>query len=124
MGYMEESALGMDTFKSLHEKYKLPLPIVDYDGSNVVVTFPRTIEAVREVLGSIGIEELNDAEIKGYEWIKLEGEVSTRGYATHFDYGYKKAQRHLAKMIKLDLIGDNGAPKTSPNYRYVTLDSD
>ncbi len=57
---------------------------------------------------------------KGYEWIKLEGEVSTRGYATYFDY--KKAQRHLAKMIKLSLIGDNGAAKTSPNYRYVAID--
>jgi len=42
MEYMEESALGMDTFKSLREKYGLPLPIVDYDGSNVVVIFPRT----------------------------------------------------------------------------------
>lgn len=124
MEYMEESALGMDTFKSLREKYNLPLPIVDYDGSNVVVTFPRTIDVVREVSDDIGIEELNDEEIKGYEWIKLEGEVSTRGYATHFDYGYKKAQRHLAKMIKLGLIGDNGAAKTSPNYRYVTIGFD
>ena len=122
MDYMEESALGMDTFKSLQEKYELPLPIVDYDGSNVVVTFPRTIEAVREISDSRGIEDLNDDEVKGYEWIKLKGEVSTRGYATHFDYGYKKAQRHLSKMIKLGLIGDNGAAKTSPNYRYVAID--
>ncbi len=67
-------------------------------------------------------QELNDEEIIGYEWIKVEGEVSARGYATHFDYGYKKAQRHLAKMIKLSLIGDNGAAKTSPNYRYVAID--
>lgn len=122
MEYMEESALGMDTFKSLREKYELPLPIVDYDGSNVVVTFPRTIDVVREVSDNRGIEDLNDEEVKGYEWIRLEGEVSTRGYATHFDYGYKKAQRHLAKMIKLGLIGDNGAAKTSPNYRYVAID--
>ena len=122
MEYMEESALGMDTFKSLREKYKLPLPIIDYDGSNVVVTFPRTIDVVREVSDKVGIKELNNEEIKGYEWIKLEGEVSTRGYATHFDYGYKKAQRHLAKMIKLGLIGDNDVAKTSPNYRYVAID--
>jgi len=121
MEYMEESALGMDTFKSLREKYELPLPIIDYDGSNVVVTFPRTIDVVREVSAIRGIEDLNDEEVKGYEWIKLEEEVSTRGYATHFDYGYKKAQRHLAKMIKLGLIGDNGAAKTSPNYRYVAI---
>lgn len=124
MEYMEESALGMDTYKSLRDKYELPLPIIDYDGSNVVVTFPRTMDVVREVSGTLGIEELNDEEIKGYEWIKLEEEVSARGYATHFDYGYKKAQRHLAKMIKVGLIGDNGEAKTSPNYKYVSIGTD
>jgi len=123
MAYMEESALGMDTFRSLREKYKLPLPIFDYDGSNVVITFPRTIDVVREVLDITAIEALNDEEIKGYEWINLEGEVSAREYAAHFDYGYKKAQRHLSKMIKSGLIGDNGVAKRSPNYRYVKIDS-
>ena len=42
MDYMEETALGMDTFKSVRAKYKLPLPIIEYDGGNVVVTFLRT----------------------------------------------------------------------------------
>ena len=124
MEYMEESALGMDTFRSLRDKYELPLPIIDFDGSNVVVTFPRTIDVIREVTDSAGIEELNDDEIKGYQWIKVKGVVSARLYASHFDFGYKKAQRHLAKMIKLGLIGDNGEAKTSPNYRYVPIVSD
>jgi len=124
MGYMEESALGMDTFKSLPEKYKLPLPIIDYDGSNVVVTFPRTMDVVRDELDNIGIKELNNEEIKGYEWVKMKGEVSRREYATHFNYGYKKAQRHLSKMKQLGLIEDNGEAKTSPNYRYVSVDVD
>ncbi|KUO64965.1 MAG: hypothetical protein APF83_01910 [Lutibacter sp. BRH_c52] len=121
MEYMEESALGMDTFKTLREMYELPLPIIGYDGSNIVVTFPRTIDVVREVSDNRGIETLNDEEIKGFEWIKLKGEVSARSYATHFDYGYKKAQRHLAKMTKLGLIRDNGVAKTSPNYKYVAI---
>jgi ATP-dependent DNA helicase RecG len=121
MGYMEESALGMDTFKSLREKYQLPLPIIDYDRGNLVVTFPRTAEAIKELSAKKGVEELNNEELSGYEWIKVEGEVSTRGYASHFDYGYKKAQRHLAKMRKLGLIGDNGEATTSPNYRYVSI---
>jgi len=124
MEYMEESALGMDTFKSLREKYDLPLPIIDYDGSNVVVTFARSIEAVRDVSSTVGIEDLNDEEVKGYEWIKLEGEVSRRDYATHFDYGSKKAQRHLNKMMSLGLVDDNGKPKTSHDYRYVAIDID
>mgnify|MGYP002345008951 FL=1 len=86
MGYMEEAALGMETFKSLRENYGLPLPIIDYDGGNIVVTFPRTTRVVKEVSDILGIEKLNDEEIKGFEWIKTKGEVSTREYATHFNY--------------------------------------
>jgi len=31
----------------------------------------------------------------------------------------KKAYRHLSKMRKLVLIGDNGEPAKSNNFRYV-----
>ena len=36
MEYMEEMSLGMDTYKSLREKYNLPLSVIDYDGINIV----------------------------------------------------------------------------------------
>lgn len=124
MEYMEESALGMDTFKSLREKYDLPAPIFDYDGLNIVVTFPRTIEAIKAISSQEGIKNLNNEELTGYEWIKIEGEVSTRGYANHFNYGYKKAQRHLAKLRKLNLVRDNGKATTSPNFKYVAIADD
>ncbi len=120
MDYMEETALGMDTYKSIREKYNLPLPLIDFDGLNVVVTFPRTIEAVKEV-GGKAIAELTDAQIKGYEWLKTFGEASTREYSAHFDIGYKTAQRHLVKMKELGLIGDNGEDNNSPNYKYVVI---
>ncbi len=71
---MEESALGMDTFNSLREKYNLPVPIIDYDGLNIVVTFPRTIEAIKAISSQEGIKNLNNEELTGYEWIKIEGE--------------------------------------------------
>jgi len=118
MGYMEETALGMETYKSIREKYNLPLPIIDYDDLNVVVVFPRNTEAVKKV-GGKAIAKLTDAQIKGYEWLKSAGEASTREYSAHFDIGYKTAQRHLGKMKELDLIGDNGKDRNSPNYKYV-----
>jgi len=82
MDYMEETALGMDTYRSIREKYQLPLPIIDFDGLNVVVIFPRTIEAVKEV-GGEAISKLTDAQIKGYEWLKTVGEASTREYSEY-----------------------------------------
>ena len=57
--------------------------------------------------------------MKGLDWIRVEGEVNTRQYANHFNYGYKKAQRHLAKMRDLNLIEDNGEPTNSRNYGYI-----
>ena len=121
MEYMEEQAIGMDTFRSLREKYKLPLPIIDYDGLNVVVTFPRTVKAVKEASSNKSISKLNEKQLEGYEWVKTKGEVSTRQYSSHFDIGYKTAQRHLTKMKELGLLGDNDVDSNSPNYKYVVL---
>ncbi len=124
MDYMEESALGMDTFKSLREKFELPLPIIDYDGSNIVVTFPRTTEAIREVSTRKGVGELNEEELIGYEWVKTQGDVSKKEYADHFGFRDKKALRHLGNMKAAGLVKDNGKPATSKNYRYVVVADD
>jgi len=118
MEYMEESALGMDTFKSLHEKYKLPLPIIDYDGSNVVVTFPRTIEVIKEIIPNRGIDSLSDEELRGFEWIRTQSEVSTKDYAEHFKYTQRTASRHLSVLLEKELIKTNGENIKSPKLRY------
>jgi len=121
MEYMEESAVGMDTFRSMRERYKLPLPIFEFDGINIIITFPRTTEAVKEISSNKAISDLTDAQLLGYEWLKIHHEVSTREYSSHFNIGYKTAQRHLAKMRELGLIEDNGKDPNSPNYKYVII---
>lgn len=118
MGYMEETALVMDTFKSIRSKYKLPLPVIDYDGLNVVVTFLRTSDAIKGISNK-AIGQLTENQLEGYEWIKSIGEISTREYSSHFNIGYKTAQRHLARLKELKLIGDNGEEVNSPKYKYV-----
>jgi len=74
---------------------------------------------VKKVANNPNIVQLTDAQLKGYEWLKLIGEASTREYSSHFDIGYKTAQRHLATMKNLGLIGDNGEDINSPNYKYI-----
>ena len=119
MGYMEESEIGMDTFRSLRDKYNLPLPIINYDGSNVVVTFPRTTDAIKKVSGKNGIDKLNEAELAGYDFVKSRKLVSKKEYADHFNLSSKVAQNQLRKMRNLDLIGDNGVPQKSNKYKYT-----
>lgn len=120
MDYMEESALGMDTYKSIRAKYKLPLPIIEYDKLNVVVTFPRTLEAIKKVSNK-AMGKLTEKQLEGFEWIKIKGEISTRQYSAHLDIGYKTAQRHLSRMRELKLITDNGLEPNSPNYKYIVV---
>jgi ATP-dependent DNA helicase RecG len=117
MDFMEESAVGMDTFKSMREIYKLPLPVFEYDGINTVVTFPRTIEAVRAI-GGDSIKELTKDELDGYEWIKSQGEVSAKDYTNQFGVTTRTTSRHLAKMLELILIKTNGENSKSPKLRY------
>ncbi|MCK9411441.1 MAG: hypothetical protein M0Q53_04010 [Prolixibacteraceae bacterium] len=117
MRLMEETRVGMDTFKSLREKYNLPLPIISYKNPYLIVTFPRTADAVRAL--DEKLNQLNDEELQGYEFVKAQGDVSKTEYAHHFGFEEKKAYRHLSKMKKLDLLTDNGETTKSNNYRYV-----
>ena len=116
---VEQRGLGFNTIKQLPVKYNLPLPIITFDEPYLIFKFPRNFDIVKEITDIPAIRELNKDELKGYEWIKLNGEVSKKEYAKHFDYDDKKAQRHLSKMKDLGLLGDNNTPKTSPNYKYV-----
>ncbi|MCD4737498.1 MAG: hypothetical protein K8R53_15750 [Bacteroidales bacterium] len=119
MRFMEETGVGMDTYRTMREKFDLPLPIITYKKPNLIVTFPRTIESIKKSYPAEVIEQLTDAQLRGFEWIKITGEVSTREYSAHFNIGYKTAQRYLAKMKELGLITDNGEDINSPNYKYI-----
>jgi len=116
---VEQRGLGFSTIKELPEKFDIPLPLVSYEEPYMVFTFPRSGDALKRIDDTPGLSELNNEELKGLDWIRVQGEINTRQYANHFDYGYKKAQRHLAKMRNLDLIEDNGEPINSPNYGYI-----
>lgn len=119
MELVEQRGLGFQTIKDLPEKHNLPLPLVTYEAPYMIFSFPRSMEALKRVANNPKIDQLTDAQLKGYEWLKSIGQASTREYSSHFDIGYKTAQRHLAAMKTLGLLGDNGEDNNSPNYKYV-----
>ena len=118
MKLVEHRGLGFETIKDLPIKYNLPLPIITYDEPYLVFNFPRTLQSVKNINVDSNLNELNNQQLVGYEWLRSIGEVSTREYSSHFNIGYKTAQRHLAKMKELGLIEDNNLELNSPNYRY------
>lgn len=112
MGLMEEAEFGMDTYKTMREKYKLPLPIITFEEPNLIVTFPRNPEAMRSVSDKV-LSELNNEELEGYDFIKVKGNVTKNEYAKHFNFSDKKAQRHLMKLKELGFVALEGKGRAS-----------
>ncbi|MEI7527010.1 MAG: ATP-binding protein [Mariniphaga sp.] len=111
MRLMEETRVGMDTYKSLRDKFGLPLPIITFEDPFLVVTFPRSAQALSEL--DDRLKQLNEEELSGFDYVKSKGEVSKAEYALHFGFDEKKAQRHLLKMKNIGLLSLIGKSTTS-----------
>jgi len=109
MRLMEETGVGMDTFRSLREKHQLPLPVITYDGLNTVFTFPRSVDAIRDLVQTVDQAKLKDEELIGYDYIKSVGKITRKEYQIHFKLDQKMAERHLSKMVALGLLERKGA---------------
>ena len=103
----------------MRDKYKLPLPIITYDEPDLIVTFPRSAEAVRSLDSTDVLSQLNDEELAGLDFVKSKGKVSRKEYENHFGYDKKTAERHLGKMVDVGLIDRKGSgPGTY--YEFIT----
>jgi len=116
MGYMEETGIGMETYRKMRDNYKLPLPVITFENPYLIVTFPRTSDAVRSLDNADGLSQLNDEELAGYDFVRARNTVTKKEYAEHFNYPDKKAQRHLGVLKKLGLVISEGkGPSTKYN---------
>jgi len=119
MKLMEESELGMETFRSMLEKHGLPLPEFNYTEPYLSLIFPRSMAAVKTVTDHKGIAELSAEELRGYEWVKSLSSASRKEYADQFGFDDRKANRQLKHLFDLGLLNDNGEPAKSNKYRYI-----
>lgn len=109
MGYVEETGLGMAAFRTLNESYDLPLPEYTYEKPLLTLTFPKTMESVKKVSHFEGVGKLNEEELVGFEFVKLQGSLKRKVYEDKFGFDKKKAERHLNKMVELKLIERKGS---------------
>ena len=117
MRLMEETGVGMDTYRTMREKHKLPLPIINYKKPNIIVTFPRNIEGVKET--NKRLKDLTPDLLDAYEFVKANKEVSRKEYEEYAGVSEKVAHTRLSTLWDKKVIGDNGEPKKSKNFKYV-----
>lgn len=118
MDYVEEKGFGMKTLRSLYGEFGLPLPEYTFEEPFLSLSFPRNMESIAVVSKHGGIGELSVDELKGYEWIKSQEDVSAKDYTSQFDIAGRTASRHLKKILELQLIKTNGENPKSPKLRY------
>jgi len=116
MRFMEESGVGMDTYRTLREKYNLPLPIIKYKNPNVIVTFPRTLRAVRNNLEKQSVSELSKDELFAFEIFREHIPITKVDFASQTGLSNRSAERLLKKFVDLKLIRKQGS---GPSTNYI-----
>ena len=119
MRLMEETGVGMDTFRSMREKHNLPLPIINYKQPNLIVKFPRNLKGVKD--SSERLKGLNEDLLHAYEFVKLKQEVTRKEYEEFANISQKVAYGRLTKLKDQELIGDNGKSPGSKIFKYVFI---
>ncbi len=92
LDYAEQRGLGFETVKDLPRK-NLPLPSVSYNAPYIEFVLPLTMSDAESMY-----EGLSSKEIKVYEYILANGEVSSNEIQKHFGIEQKPASRIISKL--------------------------
>ena len=108
MKLAEQRGIGLRNMKEL-PRLGFPLPVFTMVTGCLEVLFGRTTDTFATFAGE-GIS-LTKEEKKGILFLQQRGEVTAAEYATHLRLSPKTAQRHLAKLVGLDLIETTGGKR-------------
>jgi len=116
LGMVERRGLGMETYKSFPDKYDLPLPLYSFREPFLDLVFYRTSKDIPALTDKNILNQLNDDEKRGVEYIFNLQQVSKKGYTQHFSFNSRKAERHLKHFTELGIVRRQGA---GPSTTYV-----
>jgi ATP-dependent DNA helicase RecG len=111
MDYVEEKGFGMKTFKSLNKEHGLPIPKYTFKEPFLILTFPRTIEGVKELPMGGEIGELDDLELKFFELFRNKQPYSKSEFVEQTGLASRTAERMLKRWVELNLLRKEGGGK-------------
>ena len=107
LDYAEQRGLGFETIKELPQK-NLPLPTVKYNAPYIEFVLPLTMKEAVTIYGN-----LSEKEIKVYEFIRMEGTVSSSDIQKHFNIEQKPASRIITKLKDKKYIVSEGQARNT-----------
>lgn len=119
MDYVEEKGFGMKTFKSLNKEHGLPIPKYTFKEPFLTLTFPRTTEAVKEIIGKGSIDDLSTEELQNFEIFRQKRPVSKSEFVEFSGLASRTAERYLKDWAESGLLKKVGS---GPSTKYELND--
>ena len=115
MDYVEEKGFGMKTFKSLNKEYGLPIPKYTFKEPFLTLSFPRTSEGVKEIVGKSNINDLSSEDLKNFEIFREKRPVSKSEFVQFSGLAARTAERYLKDWLDKGLLHKIGS---GPSTKY------
>jgi ATP-dependent DNA helicase RecG len=116
MKFMEETGVGMDTYRNMREQHGLPVPFISYRKPYLIITFPRSTEVAAYFQPRKLLDELNNEELKSFEILRARRNLSKTEFANLAGLPNRTAERLLKKFVDLKLVLKQGlGPSTIYN---------
>ena len=115
---VEGRGFGMRSLSAAAEKHDLPVPKYDFDGVYLNLTIYLNCGAAVGALDNDVLQALNEDEKSSWKYLSTRKSVTRKEFAGHMGFDSRKAQRHLKRMVEMELLRKVGA-SSSTEYEVM-----
>lgn len=115
---VEGRGFGMRSLSTAAEKHDVPVPKYDFDGLYLNLTIYLHGRAAVKSLNKNVLQVLNKDEKSSWAYLSTRKSVTRKEFAEHMGFDSRKAQRHLKRLVDLELLRKVGA-SSSTEYEVM-----